>query len=376
MNLELTPEQLALRATVRRFLAERAGIADHVRPLLDDPAGTTPGVWSGLAGLGTTGLLVPERYGGTGMGMVEAGVVLEELGAALHPGPWLSTAVTAVRAITRAGTGSAEAHRLLTGIAEGSAVVTVGPLPARDEPLRVVERPGGTALSGRIDLLPDAAAATVLLVPDTGGLFAVDLRAAGTSLLPVPGIDGTRKYFRCDLDGAPARRVGAMSRQLGQALVDDVLVAHAADAVGAARALVELTLAHAKARHQFGQPIGAFQAVAHLCVGMYETLELARGLTLRALWAADCAGPDERHLAALRVKAYAGRLAAVGDTAVQVFGGVGYTWDSDVHLYLKRLLSWSTLFGAPAGYLGQLGSDLVRSVVPRTAQRCGDRDGR
>ncbi|EUA33631.1 acyl-CoA dehydrogenase, N-terminal domain protein [Mycobacterium xenopi 3993] len=107
MNLELSDEQLALRDTVRRFVAEKASIAGHVRPLLDDPTGVTSEVWQGLADLGTTGLLVPQHYGGAGMTMVEAGIVLEELGAALYPGPWLSSAVAATRALIRFGVDAA-----------------------------------------------------------------------------------------------------------------------------------------------------------------------------------------------------------------------------------------------------------------------------
>ena len=101
MNLELTDEQVALRDTVRRYLAEKASVATYVRPLLDDPSGTGDEVWRGLAALGATGMLVPEEYDGAGMTMVEAGVVAEELGAALHPGPWSSTAVAATRALTQ-----------------------------------------------------------------------------------------------------------------------------------------------------------------------------------------------------------------------------------------------------------------------------------
>ena len=101
MNLELTDEQVVLRDTVRRYLAEKASVTTHVRPMLDDTTGTTAEVWSGLAALGTTGVLVPQEYGGSGMTMVEAGIVATELGAALHPGPWLSSAVAAARALTR-----------------------------------------------------------------------------------------------------------------------------------------------------------------------------------------------------------------------------------------------------------------------------------
>jgi alkylation response protein AidB-like acyl-CoA dehydrogenase len=371
MNLELTPEQLALRAAVRRMLAERAGIADHVRPMLSDPSGTTAEVWRSLAELGTTGLLVPPEHGGAGAGMVEAGVVLEELGAGLHPGPWLSTAVAAVRSILGTGEAGQEASRLLSRIADGSAVVTVGPLdPTGELPVVQSEPSGAMWLRGRIDLLPDAVAADTLLVLANDrsgcGLFAVDPRRSGTSLQPRIGIDQTRKQFCCTLNDSPARLVATVDPSVRQALLDDVLTARAADALGAARAVLAMTVEHAKVRNQFGRPIGSFQAVQHLCADMYETLELARGLTLYALWAADHADATERSLAAIRVKAFAGRLATVGDTAVQVYGGLGYTWENDLHLFLKRLLSWSSFLGPPDRYVEELGAFLVRASAART----------
>ena len=162
MNLELTDEQVALRDTVRSFLAEKASIAGHVRPLLDDATGTTEAVWRGLVDLGTTGLLVPTEYDGAGMTMVEAGIVFEELGAGLHPGPWLSSAVAATRAIMRFGVDSSAAAPLFTGIANGSTIATVGPLEgARPS---VVELGDGIALRGEIDSVWDVAAADLILV--------------------------------------------------------------------------------------------------------------------------------------------------------------------------------------------------------------------
>src|ERR1700739_4936466 len=157
MNLELNDEQAALRDTARRFLAEKAPIPEHVRALLDDETGTTDAVWSGLADLGTTGLLVSQEYGGAGMTMVEAGIVAEELGAALHPGPWLSTAVAAPRTLTRIGADSAAAS-MLNGIAGGTTRATVGPLD--DGSIPAVD---GDVLRGEI-AMPDAAAADILLV--------------------------------------------------------------------------------------------------------------------------------------------------------------------------------------------------------------------
>jgi alkylation response protein AidB-like acyl-CoA dehydrogenase len=362
MNLELSDEQIALRDTVRSFLAERASIADHVRPLLDDETGTTPAVWRGLADLGATGLLVPSEYDGAGMTMVEAGIVAEELGAGLHPGPWLSSAVAATRALLRCGVDDDAAAPLFTGIADGSTTATV----AGFDGIRPSVVEDGAALRGDIDSVSDAAAADVMLVladdRDGTSLFAVETAKPGIDITPHTGIDQTRKQFRVQLHDAPAQRLATASPDAVEALVDDIVIAWAADALGAARALLDLVVEYAKVRRQFGQPIGAFQAVQHLCVDMYETVELARSGVIHALWAADAADRAERHAAAMRTKAFAGRLAEVGDTAIQVFGGIGFTWEHDAHLYLKRLLSWSTFLGAPDRYLVQLGAQFAESA--------------
>ncbi len=361
MKLEPTDEQVALRDTVRRFLVERAPISGHVRKLLDDPTGTTEAVWRGLADLGTTGVLVPLEYGGAGMTMVEAGVVAEELGAALHPGPWLSSAVAAPCALTRLGAESAT--ELLTGIADGTTIAALGPLESNDAAVVAVERDADVALRGEA-AISDAAAANVLLVlaeyRGGTGLFAVKTESPGISMTAERGIDQTRKRFRVTFDDVIAQRLATPSPDAVTALVDDVLIATAADALGAAQAVMDLAVEYAKVRKQFGQAIGSFQAIQHLCVDMYETVELARSGVIHALWAADNADADERHLSALRAKAFAGRLATVGDTAIQVFGGIGYTWEHDAHLYLKRLLSWSALLGGPDRYLTELGARLAK----------------
>jgi alkylation response protein AidB-like acyl-CoA dehydrogenase len=357
MNLELTDEQLALRDTVRRYLAEKASLPTHVRPMLDDPTGTTDEVWGGLAALGATGVLVPQEYGGSGMTMVEAGVVAEELGAALYSGPWLSSAVAATRALTRMATG---AGSLFTGIADGSTVATVGPLSG---PRPVVEN---GVLRGEIAALPDAAAADVALVlaEDSGGtgLFAVDATSDGVAITERTHVDQTRKLFDVGFDDVAAERLASPSADDIGGLVDDVLIAHAADALGASTAVMNLAVEYAKVRRQFDQPIGSFQAVQHLCVDMYETVELARSGVLHALWAADAAPPAERHLAAVRAKAFAGQLATVADTAIQVFGGIGYTWEHDAHLYLKRLLGWSAFLGGSDRYLQEVGRQLAMEM--------------
>ena len=360
MNLELTDEQHQLRDTVRRFLADKASIPDHVRPLLDDPTGTTAPVWSGLAQLGATGLLIPVEHGGAGMTMAEAGVVCEELGAALNPGPFASSAVAAARALARFEVD--DAADLYTGLADGSVVATVAPLSPPRATLQSIH--GELVVSGNFDHVSDAAAAdTLFVVADDDrrvSLVATPISAARVTL--EPGIDRTRKLFRVVLDDSPARVLATAELGAVEALVDDVVIAAAADAVGAGRRLLQMTVEYAKVRRQFGAPIGSFQAVAHLCVDMYETVELAASGVMHALWATDIADDRERHLAALRVKAFSGRLASVGDQAIQVFGGIGFTWEHDAHLYLKRLLSFSSLLGSPGSYLERIGRETVGST--------------
>lgn len=365
MNLELTEEQVALRDTVREFLAEKADVAGHVRPMLSEPTGLTDAVWQGLAELGITGLLAPVDYGGAGATMVEAGLVAEELGAGLYPGPWPPSAVAATRALMRFGADD-KAAKLHSGIADGSTIATVGPLDPRVLRPEAVERSDGVVLQGEIDSVSSAAAADVVLVLadyQTGtALFATHASSPGVVVTPRPGVDPTTKQSRLTLDGAPGQRIATASPEGIAALADDVLIAYAADALGAARTVMDLAVAYAKTRQQFGQPIGSFQAVQHLCVDMYETVELARSGVIHALWAADAADSDERHLAAVRAKAFAGRLAGVGDTAIQIFGGIGYTWEHDAHLYLKRLLNWSAHLGGPDRYLQEIGARLARSA--------------
>src|SRR5262249_43537095 len=251
---------------------------------------------------------------------------------------------------------------LLAGIADGTTIATVSFLDFEN----VAAEPGDV-LRGELGDVSDAAAADTLLVlaQEANGtaLFAVNTDSPGLSLQRERGIDATRKQFRVQLDGTPAQRLATATPADVAAVIDDVLIATAADALGAARAVMTLAIEYAKVRKQFGQVIGSFQAIQHLCVDMYETVELARSGVIHALWAADNADPDERHLSALGAKAFAGRLASVGDTAIQVFGGIGYTWEHDAHLYLKRLLGFSAYLGGPDTYLTELGAQLAKRMA-------------
>ncbi|MBV8979801.1 MAG: acyl-CoA/acyl-ACP dehydrogenase [Acidimicrobiia bacterium] len=349
MDFEFSEEQEALRAAVRRFLTEQAPIQPYVRELYGDPRGTTEAAWKGLADLGATGLLVPAEHGGAGMGMVDIGVVLEELGRAVHPGPFLSSAVAAASALAATGDGG----DLLEKIADGSLVATVALVEddGRDW-RRMTTTADGGALTGTKTFVADAPAADVLLVSAPDGLYAVDRGADGLTVEHMPTVDGTRSFGTVSLNSTPARRLGQVD--VGE-VVDRILVALVTDAVGAAQGALDLAVAYAKERVQFDRPIGSFQAVQHLCTDMLQALELGRAGAYYALWACDAADPAERHRAALMAKAFAAdAFPRIGASAIQIFGGVGFTWEHDVHLFYKRLLTLQQAYGDATDALEEL----------------------
>ena len=365
MDFELDPDQELLRESVARFLADRAPIA-YVRSMLDHPVGTTPEVWAGLAAIGVTGMLVPEAHGGAGMGMVDLAGALEETGRAVHPGPFLSHAVGAASLVTLAG--SPEDHAaLLPGIAAGTTVGTValyepGRRGAWAQPDTTADPDGDRWLvRGTKTHVPDAVGADVVLVtaaaPDGAlAVVAVPTDAPGCTVTPLDTVDGTRKVATVTLDGALGSRLGhGDATDAVAATVDRIGVAMVVDGVGAASVAMELAVAYAKERHQFGKPIGAFQAVAHLCADMLRAVELGRAAAYYACWACDAADAAERHRAATMARAFAAdSLYGVGANAIQVFGGIGFTWEHDAHLYYKRLLTLQHAGGGATDQLEEL----------------------
>ena len=364
MDFEFSEEQRALRDTVRRFLHERAALS-YVRDMLGDERGTTDAVWRGLAGLGGTGLLVPEAHGGAGMGMVDMGVVLEEMGRALHPGPFQSSAVAAVSTVLAVGSAIDQAE-LLPGLAAGSLIATVALLEpnGRAEWRVATTRVGDDdRLTGTKVMVTDAVAADLLLVTaacnDGLGVFAVDARSDGVQIASTETVDGTRKHATVVLDRAPARRLGGPdatdATEAMAGVIDRMLVALVVDGLGAAEVALERAVAYAKQRTQFDRPIGSFQAVQHLCADMLKSLELGRAGAYYALWAADSGDPVECHRAATMAKAFASdAFVRIGADAIQVFGGIGFTWDHDIHLFYKRLLTLQQSHGTTAEHLDEL----------------------
>ncbi len=299
--------------------------------------------------------------------MVDAAVVLEELGRALYPGPFLASAVGAVSLLDALDAWSADPS--LPAVARGEQIGTV----ALVEPGRRArwDAPSTTAtpdakrwrLHGTKVHVADAGAADVLLVvAAVGEHLAVFRVAAGdTEIVATPTVDGSRKEATVVLDGTLGDRLdGGDATDAIAATVDRLGVAAVVDGVGAAQRALELSVEYARDRQQFGVPIGSFQAVQHLCADMLRAVELARAAAYYACWAADAGDAAERHRAATMALAFASdELAGVGASTIQVHGGVGFTWEHDAHLYYKRLLTLQRIGGGSVDQLAELASILL-----------------
>ena len=318
MNFELTDDQRSIQRTARDFLAAAYPPAEVRRLAYESERGFTDDGWTAICELGWPALLVPEARGGLGLGVVELAVVQEELGAALAPSPFLST-VAAAALIADAGSEEQRA-RWLPALAEGEVRGAVATLADDD---------GWTAV-------PDADGADVVVVRD-GRRWAV---AIATEAESVEALDSTRRLWRVRAGGELEPLPGDGARAS-----DIVAVALAAESVGVARRAMDMAVEYAKEREQFGRPIGAYQAVSHACAQMLLEVEGARSTALYAAWALDHE-PESGPLAASMAKAYASDAGwRVPAAALQVHGGIGFTWEHDLHLWLKRGKANAYLWG-------------------------------
>ncbi|MFI6338954.1 acyl-CoA dehydrogenase family protein [Streptomyces sp. NPDC050535] len=369
MALTLTEEQDELRATLRRFLADRSPSA-VVRRWTESEEGHDPAAWRQMAGqLGLQGLAFQEKYGGSGGGPVELAIVLEELGRVLLPSPYFATVALAGQALAVSGDDAAKA-RWLPAIADGSLTATLalaeesGSWRPEDVTAAASRGDDGWTVSGTKMFVVDGHTAGLILVvarTDTGpGLFAVSGSAAGVSRARLDALDATRRLARIDLAGAPALRVGPdgdASAYL-RAVTDLAVVALAAEQVGGAQACLDAAVEYAKVRVQFGRPIGSFQAIKHKCADMLLEVEGARSA---AYHAASVAARDPAGLsapAALAAAYCSDAFSHAAKESIQIYGGIGYTWEHDAHLYLKRAKSSEHLFGGPAMHRARL-ADLI-----------------
>ncbi|MER7456778.1 acyl-CoA dehydrogenase family protein [Micromonospora sp. NPDC126480] len=342
-DLLYSADEEALRDSVRALLAAHAP-GQRVLARLDGDDPYDGALWARLAGqLGLTGLAVPEAYGGAGAGFREVAVVLEELGRAVAPVPYLGTTV-ATRALLSCG-GSELLGRVATGDCAVALAVCFATAPGtRPHPLAVA--PDGT-LSGTVPGVADALPCDVLLVPAGDGLYAVDAAGPGVRMVPVVSLDATRTLADLVLTGAPGRLLA--SGAAAWAALDDALTAGAAllasEQVGVAQYCLDRTVGHVRERHQFGRPVGSFQAVKHRLADLWVEVTEARAV---ARHAADrlATGHAEAPLAASLAQAYCGPVAVhAAEVGVQLHGGIGFTWEHPLHLYLKRAKSSAIAFG-------------------------------
>jgi alkylation response protein AidB-like acyl-CoA dehydrogenase len=328
MDFGFNEEQQEIQRTAREFLSARFP-PEKVRELAESRT-YDDALWREISDLGWSGIAIDEAYGGQGLGMVELVILCEELGYACAPTPFLSNAAAGLFI----GSASDEQRqRWLPGIASGEALGAAAFTPDAEA------------------IVPDAEGATVLVLPQGDDGILVERAAADVK--PIDMIDSTRSYARVEasdgdlLSDACVRRGG-----------DRVMVAVAAELTGVAQRAMEMAVEYAKEREQFGRPIGAYQAVSHRCAQMFLDTEEARSLTYYAAWTAN-AEPESLSLAASMAKARASEAAwRVTASALQVLGGIGFTWEHDLHFLLKRARVTGELMG-PARQHRDRVADLV-----------------
>jgi alkylation response protein AidB-like acyl-CoA dehydrogenase len=317
MDFGFSDEQREIKSTAREFLSARFK-PEKVRELAESDSPYDEGTWKEMCELGWPGIALPEEHGGQGLGVVELVILLEELGYALAPSPFISNAYAGT-AIALAGSDE-QRSRWLPGIASGeergAAEMTCDPEP----------------------IVGAAEGAAILVMADGEGAKLVEPSDAELERLDL--IDSTRAYFRVRADGGdPLPGDVGRAGSVGQ-------VAISAELVGVAQRALDMAVEYAKEREQFGRPIGAYQAVSHRLADMLWAVEEARSLTYYAAWTADDE-PESLPLAASMAKARASDAAAgVAHDAIQTFGGIGFTWEHDVHFFLKRAKVGAQLMGS------------------------------
>jgi len=364
MNFGFNEEQELLRSTARKFFDNECA-SDTVRKLMDGPEGMTPDLWKKIAEQGWTGLIFADEHGGMGLGFVDLVVLMEEMGRAVVPGPFFSTVLLGGLAIREAGT-DAQKKAWLPKIASGEARATLAwmepsaELGARGITLTATAKGAGFTLDGTKLFVHDANTADVIVVaartasgksPEEGvSLFLVPKGTPGLSVTLLPTMDQTRKLCEVAFKNV---EVGA-DALMGQAgsgwaplarVIDRATVALCAEMCGGAQKVLEMTVEYAKIRQAFGRPIGSYQGVKHKAADMLVDVENSKSITYYAAWAMDEDVP-EGPLAVSMAKAYVSdayrRVAGAG---IQLHGGIGFTWEHDLHLYFKRAKGSEFTFG-------------------------------
>ncbi|WP_369214555.1 acyl-CoA dehydrogenase family protein [Streptomyces flavofungini] len=361
-DLLYSEEEEALRSAVRDLLSDHCD-ATAVLARVETAEPHDRELWKALAdGMGLAGLLVPEELGGQGATHREAAVVLEELGRAVAPVPYLTSAVVATETLLACA--GEPARELLGALASGRTVgVLAVPLPHAPGDARFVVREEAGALSGRVGAVADAAVADVFLVPTADGLFAVDAAQDGVTVEPAVSLDLTRPLAAVTFDGARAR---ALAPDAAQAVARGLRAGAgllASEQLGIAEWCLTETVRYVKERHQFNRPVGSFQALKHRLARLWLEVVNTRAAARNAADAL-ATGSGESGLAAAVAQAYAAPVAVrAAEEALQLHGGIGMTWEHPVHLLLKRAKADSIAYGT-AGRHREALADLVDIQAP------------
>jgi len=369
VDFELSDEQAMLREASRDLLADRASVA-ALRQQMDGAPEVDPVLWRLAAELGWVGLLVPEEHGGSGQGLVELSVVAEELGRSVARGPFLATSVVA-HAVGRHGAPDVRAE-VLPGLAEGTHWATW----AFAEPgltwtldgIRTTARMEGDflVLNGTKTAVQDADGARWLLITavEEGrpASYLVDRRAPGVQVRRQRSLDLTRTFSEVGLTDVRvplSRRLAGGTEEI-QRLLDDACVLLAAETLGTLDRMLELTVDYVRVRQQFGRPLGSFQAVKQACSTMAMQLLGARAVTYSAAMAADAGTADAGQTACVAAAFTSGIAGDVAGQALQLHGGIGFTWEHDLHLFLRRAKADAVLLGDAPVHRERL-STLIRA---------------
>jgi len=358
VNFSFSDDQVLLKNSVRAALEEHCKSA-HVRAMAEDGKGYSDELWGEMGKLGWLGLPFPEEHGGAGLGLVELAIVLEEMGRAAYPGPFFSTVVLGGLGLMLGGSAE-QKDKWLPAIASGRARMTAALLeehldwdPASTT-ASATKSGSGWILSGVKRFVPWAHVADVILVPARSAeglsLFLLDPKSVGVTLSPMKGIDLTNRWSEMRLDKVAVGAEAIMGQPGGAASVLESLLRRAAvcasaEMLGAARRCLDMSVEYVKVREQFGQPIGSFQAIRHRCAEMLLEAENAHAAVYYAAWALT-AGAEDAAVASSICKSYVNEAArrVCGD-AIQVHGGIGFTWEYDLHLYMKRAKALEPLYG-------------------------------
>ena len=343
MEFGLSESQEFLKDSARKFFAGECPSAE-MRRLMETDTAYDATLWSKLTDQGYTGIIFPEAYDGVGLGKVELMLLMEEAGRALLPGPFFSTVVLAGSVLEAVGK-RAHKEKYLAPICRGEvrAAVALVEAGASWNPQDVQLSATNGKLTGEKFFVSDAAIADFIVVVARNGVFVVDSKARGLRVSPMSGMDLTRKLYGVEFSNTPAEEIGGTT-ELPRAF-DIATAALAAELVGGMQRTLDTTVDYAKTRKQFGKPIGMFQAVQHQCADMYLETESSRSAVYYAGWALEENSPDAATAVSI-AKMYASDAArTVGNRGIQIHGGMGFTWENDLHLYYRRAKASETAFG-------------------------------